>query len=129
MGKNTDIYNEYYKDMSEDTRKMIDGWKMFAQINEGAISDFKYDAVRTQIQKAMENGSLRLEDISPNKYFIVVFGAFNVHMTSLNVSDKFEAIKLINHYKKDDNVWRIYVEKPSVDAKVFLRKEWGWVGK
>lgn len=54
---------------------------------------------------------------------------FNTYISSVSVLDKKEAISHINYYKNDDNIWKIYVEKPNVDALVFLRKEWGWEKK
>lgn len=116
--------------MSEEIRKLIDKVKTSNQsINEGAISDFKFDAVKNQLQKALNNNSLALDDITPDKYFIICFNAHGIHVSTVSVSDRNEAIKHINHFKADDNIWKIYVEKPLVDAKVFLRKEWGWMGK
>ena len=51
---------------------MLDRVKSFSKfLNEGTINDFKYDAVKNQLQKAINNNSLTLDDISPNKYFIV----------------------------------------------------------
>jgi hypothetical protein len=107
---------------------MITNFKLYEnnKISEGTINDFKYDAVKKQIQLSLNNGSLTLDDISPNKYFIVCFGMFNNYLFSFNVIDKNKALRLIEYYKKDDNIWKIYVEKPTVDALVFLRKEWGW---
>jgi len=98
-------------------------------LNEGTINDFKYDAVKNQLQKAINNNSLTLDDISPNKYFIVCFDLYNHHISTVSTTDKSEALKHIVYYKNIDDVWKIYVEKPNVDAIVFLRKEWGWVKK
>jgi transposase len=104
--------------------------KKFSQIlNENTIDSFKYNAVKRQIQKAINNQSLSLQDISPNKYFIVCFDLFNNNVSMVSTSDKSDALKHIEYYKNMDNVWKIYVEKPSVDAIVFLRKEWGWIKK
>lgn len=98
-------------------------------MNEGTIDDFKYDAVRNQVQKLMNNGGLTPDDITPDRYFIVCFGLFNDYVTSISTLSKEEAVKHINHFKNNNNIWKIYAEKPSVAAKVFLRKEYGWVGK
>lgn len=98
-------------------------------LTEGTINDFKYDAVKNQLQKAINNGSLSLDDISSDRYFIVCFGPFNQYISTVSVLDKQEAIQHINHNKNDENIWKIYVEKPNVDAIVFLRKEWGWEKK
>jgi hypothetical protein len=96
---------------------------------EGTINDFKYDAVKKQVQQALNNGGLSLDDISSDRYFIVCFGFSNQYISTVSVLDKQEAISNINHYKNDDNIWKIYVEKPNVDAIVYLRKEWGWEKK
>ena len=98
-------------------------------LNEGNINDFKYDIVKNQIQKSINNNSLSLDDITPNKYFIVCFDLYNHHISTVSTTDKSEALKLIEYYKNIDDVWKIYVEKPNVNALVFLRKEWGWVKK
>ena len=99
------------------------------KMNEGTINDFKYDAVKNQLQKTINNNSLTLDDISPNKYFIICFDLYNHHISTVSTTDKSEALKHIDYYKNIDDVWKIYVEKPNVDAIVFLRKEWGWVKK
>ena len=98
-------------------------------LTEGTINDFKYDAVKKQVQQALNNGGLSLDDISSDRYFIVCFGFSNQYISTVSVLDKQEAISHINHYKNDDNIWKIYVEKPNVDAIVYLRKEWGWEKK
>jgi hypothetical protein len=54
------------------------------EINEGTINDFKYDAVKNQLQKAINNNSLTLDDISPNKYFIVCFDLYNHHISTVS---------------------------------------------
>lgn len=112
--------------MSKEMRQIID---IIKSLNEGALNDFKYDAVKNQLQQAINNNSLTLDDISSNKYFIVCFDMFNSHITTFFTTDKSEALKLIKFYKNIDYIWKIYVEKPKVDSIVFLRKEWGWVKK
>lgn len=113
-------------------RKGLDGHDKILKrnkLNEGGIDDFKYDAVKNQVQNAINNNSITLDDISPNKYFIVCFDLYNHHISTISTAYKSEALKLIEYYKNIDDVWKIYVEKPSVGAIVFLRKEWGWVKK
>lgn len=95
-------------------------------VNEGTIGDFKYDAVKSAIQNAINNSSISLEDISPHKYFIVCFGLFNNHISTMSTTIHSEAVKLLSYYKTDENIWKIYVEKPLVAAKVFMRNEQGW---
>ena len=132
----TKIYKEWASstentlEVEKEIRKMINKVKSFGEfLNEGTINDFKYDAVKNQLQKAINNNSLTLDDISPNKYFIVCFDLYNHHISTVSTTDKSEALKHIDYYKNIDDVWKIYVEKPNVDAIVFLRKEWGWVKK
>ncbi len=118
--------------MSKEMRQMINKVKFFKQSlneDEDVLSGFKYDAVKNQLQKAINNNSLSLDEIKPDKYFIVCFGLFNQYISSVRITDKTEALNLISHYKKNDNIWKIYVEKPSVGAVVFIRKEWGWEKK
>jgi hypothetical protein len=50
-------------------------------------------------------------------------------VTSIKTSDKKEAERLIGFYKKDDNVWKIYIEKPTVGAIVLTRHEEYWKTK
>ena len=93
------------------------------------IDSFVYDSVKKQIQQAINNGGLNLSDISSDKYFIVCFDMFGSHVSTLSSSDKKEVEGLIKHFKNDEYISKIYIEKPSIGAKVFLRKEWGWVSK
>lgn len=99
------------------------------KLTEGTVDEFHFDNVKKAIQAAINNGSISLDDISSDKYFIVCFGLANNHITTVAVSDKEEADRLVKHYKNQDDVWKIYIEKPGVNSMVLLKKESGWVKK
>lgn len=98
-------------------------------LNEGNIEDFKYDKVKDSIQSSINNGALTLDDISPNRYFIVCFDMWGKNLASVSTLSKSEANEILNNYKNEENIWKIYVEKPTIGAIVYLRKEWGWEKK
>ena len=85
------------------------------------LNVFKYEEVKKSIQLAINNLSIFLDDISSNRYFIVVTDMFGDYLSSVSTCDKDEALNLINHYKKYEDAWTIFVEKPNVGSKKFFR--------
>jgi hypothetical protein len=93
------------------------------------LDGFKYDVVKKHIQSALNNGNLTLSDISPDRYFIVAIGSFNKYISTSTATNKNTAESIVLDFKNNEEVWKIYVEKPTVGSVVYLRKEWGWERK
>lgn len=98
-------------------------------LNEGNVTDFHFKKVQDYFQKALNNGSVTLDQISNDRYFVVVTDIFGNPTYGFNARDKKVILDNIKIIKQDGDIWKIYVEKPGVAARVYLRKEYGWVVK
>ena len=93
------------------------------------LNNFKYDKVKSQLGLCVQNGSLVLDEINSNTYYILCFDLFGQNICSSHTTDKNTALELIEYYKTNDMVHKIYVEKPTVGAIVFINKEGYWIKK
>lgn len=95
-----------------------------SQVN---LSQFKSEKLRKQIQLAINNSSIDLEDLDNDRYFVLamdLMGLENLGMA--NTLSKVTAEENINHFKKDENVGQIIVERPSIGLRVYFRTDYGW---
>lgn len=117
------------QDQEADIKQVMNYIKKKDKLNEGSVDEFHFDNVKKAIQDAINNGSIGLDDISSDKYFIVCFGLFGKHISTVSVSNKQAALDLIDDFKKKDEIWKIYIEKPGVNSMVLMRKEDKWIVK
>ena len=108
--------------------ELVDANENFLNENNN-IQDFYFSEVKNYFQGVINNGGLSLKDIAPERYFIIASGFGNNIITGLSTLSKEEASNQINTFKNDDNVWKIYLEKPTIGTTVYLRKENKWITK
>lgn len=98
----------------------------FKKYNEGLVEDFYFVEVKKYIQSVINNGGLRLYDIVPERYFIIATDNDNNSVGGANTLSKETAIGIIEEFKKNEFVFKIYVEKPTLGAQLYSRTNNKW---
>ncbi len=87
------------------------------------LNDFKFEKTKRTIQGYINNGSITLNDIEPNKYFIIGYDYLGQTMGSVATASKEECGKNIEYFKSNQNIVQIIIEKPEVATQVLNRTE------
>ena len=125
-------YIQYLQEFYEDTdfhplyhgTSSNEGVILESQVN---LSQFKSEKLRKQIQLAINNSSMDLEDLDNDRYFVLAMDLMGLeNLGMLNTLSKVAAEENINHFKKDKNVGQIIVERPSIGLRVYFRTDYGW---
>ena len=98
----------------------------FEKYNEGLIEDFHFDEVKKYVQTIIKSGGLHLYNIVPERYFIIATDNDNKVVGGTNTLSKDAAVGIINEFKKNEFIFKIYVEKPKVGAQLYLKTDNKW---